>query len=272
MRHHLGLFLVFALSTSGLNAHEFWIEPETHQVDPGGTAVVDLRVGEMLKGRSYPYLSHKFESYTVTDRSGTRALAGNEGDIPSIRFRPEAPGLRIVAYHAKAEQVTFDEFESFAEYLTEEGHGAAISRHRERGLPEAGFTEAYTRNAKALIQVGPADPAETDRATGLPFELIARENPFALTVPNLTVSLLQDGEAAANAQIAIFQKTGPENVERRIVRTDAAGNAEVSLAGGGQFLLSAVHLEEAPAESGVVWRSTWASLTFGLPVAAAKGQ
>jgi uncharacterized GH25 family protein len=272
MCRHLGLCFALALSTSSLEAHEFWIEPETHQVELGETAAVDLRVGEMLKGRSYPFLSHKFDSYTLTDQSGTRTLSGNEGDIPSIRYRAETPGLHVIAYHARAEEVTFDDFLTFSEYLEEEGHGTAIVRHRERGLPEIGFTEAYTRNAKALIQVGPADPVEADRVIGLPFEVVARQNPYAMSAANLTVSLLRWGEAAADAQIAILQKSDADTVERRIIRTDAEGNAEVSLAGGGQFLLSAVYLEETRAESGAVWRSTWASLTFALPVTATEGQ
>jgi uncharacterized GH25 family protein len=272
MRRHLGLCFVLALNVTSLEAHEFWIEPEAHQVELGETAAIDLRVGEMLKGRSYPFLSHKFESYTLTDQSGTRTLGGDEGDIPSIRYRAETPGLHVIAYHAKAEEVIFDDFLTFSEYLEEEGHGAAVFRHRERGLPEVGFTEAYTRNAKALVQVGPADPVEADRVIGLPFELVARQNPYAMSAANLTVSLLWQGEPAPDAQIAIFQKSEADSVERQILRTDAEGNAEVSLVGGGQFLLSAVHLEETPAESGAVWRSTWASLTFALPVTATEGQ
>jgi uncharacterized GH25 family protein len=264
--------LVAVFGIEGAYAHEFWIEPTAHQVETGDQVLVDLRVGQMLDGRSYPYLSHKFSSYTVSDQTGSRDLLGNEGDIPSISYEAAAPGLHIISYHAVAERITFDEFQLFAEYVEEEGHGTAIRRHRERGLPETGFVEGYTRNAKALIQVGPADPTDKDRATGMPFELIALENPYAAKGKNLRVALRWNGEPAAGFQVAVFRKTGPGNVERVPVRTDADGVATIPLAGGGRFLLSAIYLEESPPAAGETWTSTWASLTFELPMAAAANE
>lgn len=260
----LGLLLLFGASLA--EAHEFWIEPQAFRPDDSAPIVADLQVGQMMKGRSYPYLSHKFVSYTVTDRTGVQAVRGNEGDIPSLVHQTSTPGLHIVAYDAKAEKITYDEFADFSEYLEAEGLGPVIARHRERGLAETGFTEAYTRNAKALIQIGPVESADQDRATGLRFELVAQANPYGATRESLPVTLLWQGNPAANAQIAIFRKTAPDAVERTTVLTDADGNAAIPLAGGGQFLLSAVHMEEVAEDSGAAWLSTWASLTFGLPV------
>lgn len=56
-----------------------------------------------------------------------------------------------------------------------------------------------------------------------------------------------------------------DTAERTTTMTDADGNAAIALAGGGQYLLGAVHMEEVAEDTGVVWLSTWASLTFGLP-------
>ncbi len=47
-------------------------------------------------------------------------------------------------------------------------------------------------------------------------------------------------------------------------RTDAAGKAVISLQGRGKFLLSAVHMQEAPPEGTAKWESYWASLTFEI--------
>lgn len=271
MRLRLSVCLALACTASGVRAHEFWIEPEAARLDAGGEVVADLKVGQMMEGRSYPFLSHKIVSYTVTDRSGTRSIEGDEGDIPSLTYQADEDGLQILAYHAVAERVTFDEFQTFSEYLEEEGHSAALARHEARGLPEAGFTETYTRNAKALVQVGPADPDDKDEAVGLPFELVALDNPYALDEPRISVQLLSQSDPAADVQVAIFQRTGPETVTRRTVRTGADGVAEIDLTGGGRFLLSALHLEETPPETGAVWHSTWASLVFELPIAGNTG-
>ena len=267
MRHYLRLGLVLlSAAASSAQAHQFWIEPEAYRIEIGAPLVADVRVGQMLEGESYPYLSHKFVSYTVTDRTGVRPVEADEGDIPSLVRKTTTPGLHIVAYDAKAERLTYDSMAEFSEYLEEEGLGHITARHVERGLPESGFTEAYTRNAKSLIQVGPVEPADEDRATGLRFELIARENPYGAALASLPVTLLWLGKPAANTQISIFRKPATGKVVRTKVLTDAEGNAAIPLAGGGQFLLGAVHMEEVDEQTGAVWLSTWASLTFGLPV------
>ena len=78
----------------------------------------------------------------------------------------------------------------------------------------------------------------------------------------LPVKLTWQGKPVAGRQIAVFRKNG--NVKRSLVATDADGRALISLAGGGEFLLNAVNME--PVSGGdVVWKSHWASLTFGLP-------
>lgn len=253
-------------------AHEFWIEPQKYQAEFGDTVPVELKVGQMLNGRSYPYLSHKIVAYEVSDGDTTTPLKGNEGDIPSFAYQAASAGLHIVSYHAAPESITYDEFASFAEYVREEGLESVIIRHRERGLPDSKFTETYSRNAKALIQVGGADPTDKDKAMGLPFELIALENPYADGTASLPIVLLWQGEPAPNAQIAVFRKTDTSEVNRTTLKTDAEGKASISLSGGGQFLLSAVHLEEVETQGDVAWHSTWASLAFGLPVSTGDAQ
>jgi hypothetical protein len=45
------------------------------------------------------------------------------------------------------------------------------------------------------------------------------------------------------------------------VRTDAQGRAVLPIAGGGEWLISAVHMVPSQ-EAGADWESSWASLTF----------
>jgi uncharacterized GH25 family protein len=253
-------------------AHEFWIEPQKYHASVNEDVPVELKVGQMLNGRSYPYLSHKIIAYQMTDGGGTSPLTGNEGDIPSVVYHAPTAGLHILSYHAAPESITYDEFTNFSEYLAEEGKGSLIGRHRERGLPERGFTETYSRNAKALIQIGGADPEDKDKAIGLPFELVAEENPYIVNSASIPVVLLWRGEPAPDEQIAVFRKKGKSEVTRTTFITDAEGKANIPLFGGGQFLLSAVHLEEVEAQGNVAWHSTWASLVFGLPESAGNAQ
>lgn len=258
----LALATALTLCAASLEAHELWVEPLSFQLPVGARVELDLRVGQMLQGRSYPYLSHKFARFGVEDATGVRALTGNEGDIPAMTYPADAQGLHVITYHALPERLTYDSFEDFAEFLEEEGLPEVIQRHRARGLPDTGFSEGYSRNAKALVQVGPPDTAQNDRVAGLPFELIALQNPY--TAPGrLAVGLLWQGEPVADAQVTLFHRSASGEVTREAFRTGPDGVALVPFTASGTYLLSAVHMDERLAESGEVWHSTWASLSFG---------
>jgi uncharacterized GH25 family protein len=262
MRLFLPLGSVLAHLALPLNAHEFWVEPLSYTVSVGEEIALDLRVGQTLEGQSYPYLSHKFARYQVTDADGVHDLLGIEGDIPSVLYDATVPGLHVIAYHARPEQLTYESFEDFNDFVDEEGLNSVVNRHRERRLPETGFTEAYTRNAKALVQVGPALEYDTDLATGMDFELVALRNPY-LPGASLPVKLLWQGAQVSDAQVAVFQRDG-NKVVRSTYRTNDQGIADIPLHAKGIYLLSSVHMEESAEDSGAVWQSTWASLTFAI--------
>lgn len=258
----LAVATAMTLGATSLMAHEFWVEPLSFHVPLGTEVQLDLRVGQMLQGRAYPYLSHRFARFEVADATGVRALTGNEGDIPAMTYRADAQGLHVITYHALPERLTYDSLADFVEFLEEEGLTKVIQRHRTRGLPDTAFAEGYSRNAKALVQVGPPDAAQNDQVAGLLLELIAQQNPY--TAPGrLAVGLLWQGEPVADAQVTLFHRPASGEVTRHTFRTGADGVASIPFSASGTYLLSAVHMDERPAESGEVWHSTWASLSFG---------
>ncbi len=64
--HAVGAALVaLTLAAAPASAHEFWISPEAGVVAPGAEIVADLKVGTMLRGSSYPYLSNRFQSFVA---------------------------------------------------------------------------------------------------------------------------------------------------------------------------------------------------------------
>lgn len=186
--------------------------------------------------------------------------------MPALSYKPATAGLQVIAYHSTADRVTYDDPDRFREYLAYEGLEGIAEAHRARGLPEAGFTEEYTRFAKALVQVGPVDERDRDASLGLRFELVAENNPYAPGAETVTVTLLRLGEPVVGRQIAVFRCTG--EVTRGLVRTDARGQAAIPIGGGGVFLLNAVDIRpvqpDVAEKDAVVWASDWASLIFGL--------
>ncbi len=259
--------LLAATLVGGISAaaHEFWIAPERYVVQPGGRIVASLRNGQMMRGNDLPYLSQWFHAFTVTTGDRVKDVSGFEGDMPALSYKAATAGLHVIAYHSTADRVTYDDPDRFRKYLAYEGLDGIAEAHRARGLPETGFTEEYTRFAKALVQVGPVDERDRDASLGLRFELVAENNPYAPGAETVTVTLLRLGEPVAGRQIAVFRCMG--EVTRSIVRTDARGQAAIPIVGGGVFLLNAVDIRpvepDATEKDAVVWASDWASLTFG---------
>ncbi|MEX2553620.1 MAG: DUF4198 domain-containing protein [Actinomycetota bacterium] len=241
-------------------AHEYWIAPESFRVEPGERIQARLLVGQMMEGTELPWLSHQIRSFEISTPQGAVEVQGLEGDLPALSYVPEVPGLHVIAHETFPLELTFDTLEEFEEYLDYEGLGAIIEAHLRRSLPKTDITEAYARSAKALVQVGPVRPDDADRPLGLAFELVALANPYA-GGETLPVRLLWQGQPEAGTQISIFRKNA--DVDRSLVLTDADGRAEIPLAGGGEFLLNAVHIEPVEGEEHV-WASTWASLSFGI--------
>jgi hypothetical protein len=249
------------LAGSSALAHEFWIAPRDGTVAAGAEIVAELKVGTMLRGEPYPYLSNRFRSFTVTVREWTAAVDGDEGDMPALAYATGQSGLHVIAQHTIDFRVTYEDWAVFRRYLAEEGLDRFADLHRARDLPDSGFSERYTRHAKALVQVGPVDPTDRDVRIGLPLELVAEANPYAAGVGILPVVLTWQGAPVANRLINVFRDDG--TVTRTTVTTDETGRAMIPLAGNGEYLLNAVRLQ-AVEDAPVAWASHWATLSFKL--------
>lgn len=255
----LSLILPF-VQISSSHAHEFWLDLKQGRLEVGQRIIGDLKVGEHLQGEPYPYLSNRFEFFRVLHHGQIKDVPGFDGDLPAMNFPTNQPGLHVVSLLSTNFRVTHDDFERFRSYLEDEGLESYAAEHKQRGLPLTGFSERYKRCVKALVQVGPVSDNQTgDRATGLPFELVALNNPYNHETQLLKVQLLFQGQPMPKHQISVFHDH--KQVTRKVYQTDEAGLAHIKLTTTGSYLLNAVHLspvENAP----VAWFSHWASLSF----------
>lgn len=232
---------------------------------PGDEIVAGLRVGQNYDGETFPYLSSRFESFTITDATGPRDHRGNQGDEPALRAEATAPGLTVLTYVSKPSTLHYKKWDTFLNYTANEGLVGAVEAHLDAGLPRTGFREAYQRHAKALVQVGPVRPDKTEDPQGLELELVALGNPFDPARKTLKVQLLHHGNPATDVQVAIFGKpstdAGTPQTTTQKTRTDADGHVVFALEDGTRYLLNAVIMERS-ARGGIAWESDWASLTF----------
>ncbi len=267
MKYLSGLILSLLISTSAAQSHEFWISPETYQLNSGENIVAAVRNGQKFSGGPFSFLPQRFTRFDLVQGENVVPVEGRIGDRPALNMAPPNDGLWVVVHQTKASKITWKEWEKFAGFVTHKKLGNALVEHFERGLPETGFSESYTRYAKALVAVGNSDGA--DNNVGMRTEFIALTNPY---VDDLTqgfsVQVLFEGAPRVDAQIEIFAKDAAGEVTVSTVQTDADGRATLPVQPGVEYLLDAVILLPlAPGDDprDPVWESLWAALTFKTP-------
>lgn len=253
------------LITTPLLAHEFWLDPEDFTLEAGEELRVNIRVGQDFVGNAYAFNPQSHIDYSLTDSAGKRPIDGRLGDRPSVQLVPENDGLLVLNHHSSSQLLTYTEAEKFTSFITSTGLDWVLETHRERGLPDVGFGEGYTRFAKSLISINGG--AGQDAPTGMVFELVALANPYTDDMSNgLPVKLMYRGLAMAGMQIDIFHNVNGE-VTKTHVSTDGVGHAIIPVQQG-VYLINSVHMiipHAADIErTGAVWHSLWASMTFAI--------
>jgi uncharacterized GH25 family protein len=234
--------------------HEFWLEPAEFAPRAGQSVAVTVREGVEFKGK--PVEAGEFQRFVMFDARGERPIRTAEGAAFKIKF--SEPGLSVLSYYSKPETTTFESWEKFERYLQEEGLEHIGPLHRQQKKPTAGIKEIFSRCAKLLVNV--EQGAGEDRFTGMPLELVAERNPYALPDGEpLPVRLFHNGKPIEDVQIVAISKADPKSPQR--VRTDGDGRAQLSLNQKGPWLLNAIHIGEPSGEK-AHWFSLWASMTF----------
>ena len=258
--------LVLMLLGTPAEAHEFWIEARDYTIAPGEPVVADIKVGQELKGNTYAFNPRRHRRFGIVTESGETEVGSRIGDKPAVSQPVEEEGLAIVVHETTDTELTYKDRGTFETFVTYEGLDGALERHAERGLPDDGFKELYSRAAKALVKVG--EGGGTDRALGLPIEVVVEGDPYASPLPEvLPVRVIYGGEPMAGAQLNVFHRPvdGDEGTLEPL-RLDAEGRVEVPVAPDRVYLLNVVKLREPSAEkageTGAVWESLWGSTTF----------
>ncbi len=248
-------------------AHDFWIEPSRYRPEVGEIVRLRLRVGEGFIGLPVPRDPALLERFVARTADGEEeAVRGVNGADPAGALRIAGEGTVLVGYRSRRSplELTAEKFES---YLAEEGLERIAALRRERGEAASPGREVFSRCAKSLLAGGRAGGVGFDRRLGFPLELVPEVDPAALAgAAELPLLLLYEGEPLAGALVRGRASADP--LSARTARTDAAGRVSLPLQLPGPWLVTAVHVVEAPAEVDADWESFWASLTFELPAAA----
>jgi Domain of unknown function (DUF4198) len=246
-------------------AHDFWIEPTSFAPAAGQIVGLRLRVGEHLVGDPVALVPALVKRFVLADTLEARPVVGRQGGDPAGVARVTTPGLSIVGYVSQPNRIELAA-DRFNAYLTAEGLEAIGELRARRNQSGAQARELYVRCAKSLLLVAPADMAQGDRRLGLPLELVAERNPYAMADgADLPLRLSFEDQPLSGALVVAINSLRP--TERQAARTDRDGRVRLQLLPGGMWLVKAVHMIPAPADTDVDWLSFWASLTFEVHAA-----
>ena len=259
-------FLATALSAQ---AHEFWIQPHEYRLEAGSPIVADVRVGMDFRGNPLAFIPNQINAFNITDANGPHKIEGRVGDMPSVNIIPTGDGLQILNLFSTSSVLTWDELQKFDDFVNLHGMGWVLARHAERGLPDTGFKEAYTRFVKSLVAVG--DGAGQDHFTGMFFELVAGKNPYTDDLTGgMPITVMFKGQPLPDKQVDLFYRNTAGELSRLSVQSNANGVAIVPNIGDGEYMINVVHMiepfPEDQARTGVVWHSLWGSITFAIGV------
>lgn len=255
------LLIVLVLTASpGLRAHDLWIEPSSFRPAEAQRIAVRLRVGQAFQGDPVPRMEKRIERFAAVGPGGEVRLQGAEGTDPAGFAVLPKPGTWVLVYdsdHASMEL----EGPKFEAYLAEEGLERISKLRAQRGQTAARSREIYSRCAKSLVLVGNGPAEGYDQVLGLPLELVPEASPAGPRGEDeLAVALLFRGKPLAGALVVAVPRDKPD--AKVSGRTGADGRVWLRLDHAGDWLVKAVHMEAAPADSGADWESFWASLTF----------
>lgn len=261
------LLLALCLLTGPVLAHEFWLEPLSFRIEPGEELKAHIKIGQYFKGNTHAYLPGRFERFEWTLDGQTRPVDARLGTIPAVGQTVDEPGLAILSYESTYEYLTYDDPETFQNFLELDGLMWVAQRHEARGLPAQGFTEAYRRFAKAYVGVGAADGS--DRRMGFPLEWVLLRNPYQLeSGQDLTAQLLWQGKPFSGSLVRVFVRQDGDVDELRLTTSDT-GQVAIPYRERADYLVSSVHMTEATAATApnenAVWESYWASAVFRRP-------
>ncbi|MCI0437370.1 MAG: DUF4198 domain-containing protein, partial [Gemmatimonadetes bacterium] len=231
-------------------------------LERSGRLGVRLCVGDLYEGWPFARNPGRIEKFVAVGPSGELPIVGLDGSEPAGVVRLIEPGSYVLAYRSNR---AFTEMSpvDFDRYLRDEGLERIAALQATGDGVDRGVREAYSRHARALIQVGDAGVGKIDRVTGLRLELLA--DPDLLRPVDdgpRSFRLLHDGDPISGVLVKAT-RPGTTDVEQR-KRTGPDGRVSFRLRAPGMWRIAATHMIAAPRGVTADWESFWASLTFEL--------
>lgn len=270
MRRLVWAWVVGGVMAGPAPAHDFWLEPVPLHPGPGATVSVPILVGHATERHRWAGGWERLVAFRaqgpggVSDHQAALVLDPPGADAALVFATPGPRMLGIETTHATSVLPP----DRFAEHLAQNGLTPAVQARAAAGTTDQPGREIYSRRAKALIQVGPVDPAQdwvVTQALGHTLELVPLANPLTLAPDaDLVVQVRYRGRPLAGALVRLSDLAlhlGP--VGRAV--SDDAGLVRFRLPRAGAWVMTTVWTRPLRDHDQADFDTTFASLTFGFP-------
>jgi hypothetical protein len=263
--------LVFGLGlvlTGVADAHDYYLELSSLQVEPGESATVHGVIAHQTEREQRhlrPVSLQRLDLVaggvitSVVPEEGAPEAAGSWGSVSRT-----SPGIVSVIYANTEEASVSLEHEAFLQYVWSEGddrHVYVIDAFPGAFEPPV-HHEHNRRSLKVMLQVG-GRAKGYDIPAGLPLELIPAKSPFGRNAKKpMSFQLLEEGRPAEGVRVRAFPAVGDALRDAHKGRTDDEGRVSFVLPERkGGWVIAAVTMTHAlDRPEPWHWHSTWTSL------------
>ena len=259
------IVLIGICSVRDAAAHEFWLQPHEFWLVPRAELSVTLQVGDSNSRQESPIPPRRITRFDAIGPTGDSV------DMRNGTARLDEPGAYLLALETDAAAHSHQSAARFNEYLESEGLTPALAyRRRTHQMHVDGF-ERYSRTAKSIVLVGRHNrqaQSHVLQPLGLKLEIVPQVSPYADPQPaRFPVRILYEGRPLAGALVKLI------NLEQDLAganlsSSDDAGIASFSMPTRGSWLVSVVWTRRLENAADADYETTFASLTFGFPMAA----
>lgn len=250
-------------ASSGLFAHECWLQPSRFTAFPNQKLTLQLNVGMNFQGETRPFNAQRAARLTHFSAQGTTDWSARATGQTGLDFTLPAAGTHVLALDSGDSFITL-EAEKFNAYLKEEGLTSVLTQRAQAGESNTPGKERYIRNIKTIIQAGSRPDDTWQVRTGQRLELVPLDNPGTLRPGGaFRVQLFFAGQPLADNLVRAWHREG-EKLTVIDVRTSATGEAAFTLPASGPWMFSTVHMARVANDPKADWESLWGNLTFAV--------
>ncbi len=250
-------------------AHDFWLQPETFQMDEPGRLGVQALIGHSDDVSGWPTEATRIIAFNSVGPDGVTDQQTNLGDDSeggTLRPALPVPGLHILALTSinSVSDLPADRFNS---YVEEEGVRPILEDRMARGTMEKNGREIFSRRGKSLILVGDLDAASEEHITrpiGMTLEIIPLSNPMRASADDgFEFEVRYRGLPVEGAMVHI-QSLSRDDATIEPILTDARGRATFSPGIGGAWMLHTVWSSRIFHDPRGDYDTIFSSLTFSF--------